>query len=48
VPQWLTRLLCRMRWHLSYTPESFDGASVHARCNWCGYRGLLDSQGALF
>ena len=25
-----------------------DGASQHARCRWCGYEGMIDSQGGLF
>jgi hypothetical protein len=28
--------------------ESFDGASVHAKCKYCGQRGMIDSQGNLF
>jgi hypothetical protein len=40
-----------MKWHsffegFEYT--SFDGASQHARCKWCGYEGMIDSQGNLF
>jgi len=36
-------------WH-SPSPEhiGFDGCSVHARCRWCGYEGMLDSNGDLF
>ena len=26
----------------------FDGASHHARCRYCGYKGMIDSQGNLF
>jgi len=25
-----------------------DGASQHARCRWCGFEGMIDSQGNLF
>lgn len=28
--------------------ESFDGCSVHATCIYCGYKGMIDSQGNLF
>lgn len=36
-------------WH-SPRPEQtgFDGCSVHARCRWCGYEGMIDSEGNLF
>jgi len=26
----------------------FDGASVYARCKWCGFEGMIDSQVDLF
>ena len=41
---------CRvLPWH-SPRPENtgFDGCSVHAKCRWCGYEGMIDSQGNLF
>ena len=43
-------MYCKLlRWHsYSYEPIGFDGASVHARCKWCGYEGMVDSQGNLF
>lgn len=25
-----------------------DGASFHAKCRYCGYEGMIDSQGNLF
>lgn len=31
-----------------YESISFDGASVHCKCKWCGYEGMVDSQGNLF
>ena len=38
-----------MAWHSrNYETTSFDGCSVHARCKWCGYEGMIDSQGNLF
>jgi len=27
---------------------SYDGCSFHARCKYCGYEGMIDSQGNLF
>lgn len=27
---------------------SNDGCSDHARCRYCGYKGMIDSQGNLF
>jgi hypothetical protein len=36
-------------WHSRRpTTISHDGCSVHARCRWCGYEGMIDSQGNLF
>lgn len=40
---------CAMGWHsYKYDIISFDGASEHARCQWCKYEGMIDSQGNLF
>ena len=33
---------------MSYIYEEFDGASCHCKCKWCGYKGMVDSQGNLF
>lgn len=44
----LKRLLCWMGWHRVKKWDSFDGASAHATCAWCGYEGLIDSGGNLF
>jgi len=46
------RFNCWIGWH-SWTGKGFeelffDGASVHARCRWCGLGGMIDSQGNLF
>lgn len=36
-------------WHSgSYEITGHDGCSAHARCRWCGYEGMIDSQGNLF
>lgn len=44
------RIRCRIGWHSAPNFEStgFDGASEHARCMWCKYEGMIDSQGNLF
>ena len=47
----IQKFYCRIGWHChskDYIYDSFDGASVHAECKWCGYKGMLDSQGGLF
>lgn len=45
----LRRFFCWMKWHsIGYEPLFFDGASVHAKCKWCGFEGMVDSQGNLF
>lgn len=45
----LKKFLCKIGWH-SWTYEYlyYDGCSNHAKCKWCGYEGLIDSQGNLF
>lgn len=47
-PGWWKRFCCWMGWHGPREATGFDGASVHARCKWCGYEGMIDSQGNLF
>lgn len=45
------RFCCWIGWHsyfVGYTATGFDGCSDHARCKWCGFEGLVDSQGGLF
>ena len=43
------RFFCRAKWHsFGYELVGFDGCSAHVRCLWCGYEGMLDSQGNLF
>ncbi len=45
----MKRFLCRVGWHSwSYVLIFHDGASQHAKCKWCGYEGMIDSQGNLF
>lgn len=38
----------RLHWHDGAWPVSFDGASLHATCRWCGKAVMLDSQGNWF
>lgn len=43
--------LCWIGWHSIFSgfkTTGFDGCSTHAKCKWCGYEGLIDSQGNLF
>ena len=45
------KFLCKMGWHSfneGFDSTGFDGCSVHAKCKWCGYEGMIDSQGNLF
>lgn len=47
--QMFKRFLCWIRWHSwSYDTTEFDGCPVHSKCKWCGYEGMIDSQGNLF
>lgn len=45
------RFCCWIGWHsfwIGFHYTFFDGAGQHARCRWCGYEGIIDSQGNLF
>lgn len=47
----LQTLLCKIGWHsifIGFDKLEHDGCSQHAKCKWCGYRGMIDSQGNLF
>jgi len=46
----IKKFFCWAKWHSvgGYDIIGFDGCSVKARCRWCGYVGLVDSQGNLF
>ncbi len=44
----LKSFLCKIGWHGPKEYGGFDGASLYARCKWCGFQGLVDSQGNLF
>jgi len=43
----LKKLFCKIGWHKKEY-VGFDGISLKAKCKWCGYEGLVDSQGNLF
>lgn len=45
----IKKLLCKIGWHSwSYIHLFNDGCIEHAKCKWCGYEGMIDSQGNLF
>ena len=47
----LQKHYCKIGWHChmkDYEQISFDGVSMHCKCKWCGYEGMVDSQGNLF
>lgn len=45
----IRKLLCKLGWHsCTYVRLYNDGCSEHAKCKWCGYEGMIDSQGNLF
>ena len=47
---WWKRFNCRMGWHSwpNFLYTGSDGMSAQATCKWCGYKGMIDSQGNLF
>lgn len=45
------KFACWIGWHSPskyWEYVKFDGCSEHCRCPWCGYVGMVDSQGNLF
>lgn len=47
----IQKFYCKIGWHChqkDYIYNEFDGASMHCRCKWCNYKGMVDSQGNLF
>lgn len=44
----LRNFMCIIGWHGPVESKSFDGISIHSKCMWCGYEGMIDSQGNLF
>jgi uncharacterized membrane protein len=48
---WYRKFACNvMHWHSYpyFDTTTNDGCSQYAKCKWCGYEGMLDSQGNLF
>jgi len=48
---WLKQICCKIGWHswfVGFNDTGFDGCSIHAKCKWCGFEGMIDSQGNLF
>ena len=47
----LQKFYCKIGWHChskDYQFDYSDGVSEHCTCKWCGYHGMIDSQGNLF
>lgn len=47
------KLICYIGWHgpkVNITTSQNDPLQfqLYAECNWCGFKGMLDSQGNLF
>jgi hypothetical protein len=49
---WIKRLLCKIGWHkkgsIHIAPDDPLQFQQYAKCQWCGYEGMIDSQGNLF
>lgn len=48
LPDRVKRWLCGHGEHPSHEVIGWNGCSLMAKCNWCGFEGMLDSQGGLF
>lgn len=47
----LKRFMCKIGWHSPRHLWEFieaDDVNTKCRCPWCGYIGMIDSQGNLF
>lgn len=47
----IKKFFCKIKWHsyfVGFIPTFNDGCSDHAKCKWCGFEGMIDSQGNLF
>jgi len=47
----IKKLFCKIGWHSFPVGFKFlyhDGCNEHAKCKWCGFEGMIDSQGNLF
>lgn len=42
------KFACWIGWHKVSCFAGFDGCSAKAKCDWCGFEGMIDSQGNLF
>ena len=45
------KFFCWAGWHSFFVgfDEQYNcGINIHAKCKWCGYEGMIDSQGNLF
>lgn len=51
IKEWFKARCCGwLQWHstfVGYDDDRIDGIR-YAKCKWCGYEGLVDSQGNLF
>jgi len=47
---WFKRFCCWIGWHKWGCYEFIEQAGINmkARCPWCHYEGMIDSQGNLF
>lgn len=43
----IKKFFCWIGWHGTRTHLRMDGFSIHAKCDWCGYEGRVDSRGDL-
>ena len=49
--KFLQKYYCKLGWHChskDYIFDYSDSISSHCTCKWCGYKGMIDSQGNLF
>ena len=47
----IKKFFCWLGWHsfiIGFEQLYFDGCSNHAKCKWCSFEGMIDSQGNLF
>ena len=50
--RWIKKIFCNIGWH-SFSCDiaeydGYHGISNKYKCKWCGYIGMVDSQGNLF
>ena len=47
----MKKFFCWIGWHsilIGFNYSNYDGYIQHAKCKWCGFEGMIDSQGNLF